>query len=70
MEEEEPTASTSQLGTLALTGVVRGAPISANRLVHLQGFGDFQVVRVSRCSHVDYISIFTHSGLARLSPLL
>lgn len=33
-------------GTLKVTGVVRGAPMSANRLVHLQGFGDFQVSRI------------------------
>ncbi|PVF93695.1 ribosome biogenesis protein tsr1 [Serendipita vermifera] len=33
-------------GTLKVTGVVRGAPMSANRLVHLQGFGDFQVNRI------------------------
>jgi len=31
---------------LALTGFVRGATISANRLIHLPGWGDFQVDRI------------------------
>ena len=31
---------------LALTGFVRGATINANRLVHLPGWGDFQVDRI------------------------
>lgn len=34
-------------GTLNVTGVVRGAPLSANRLVHLPDYGDFQVSKVS-----------------------
>ncbi|KIJ49414.1 hypothetical protein M422DRAFT_225108 [Sphaerobolus stellatus SS14] len=29
-------------GTLKVTGVVRGAPLSVNRLVHIPNFGDFQ----------------------------
>lgn len=33
-------------GTLQLTGVVRGSPLSANRLVHLPGFGDYQISKV------------------------
>lgn len=38
-------------GVLAVTGVVRGAPLSADRLVHLPNYGDFQVqkVRPQRC---------------------
>ena len=41
-------------GLLAVTGVVRGAPLSANRLIHLPTYGDFQVSKVSviRCSYV------------------
>ena len=37
-------------GTLAVTGVVRGSSLSANRLVHLPNFGDYQIskVRVAR----------------------
>ncbi|KAL1680545.1 hypothetical protein EV122DRAFT_207682 [Schizophyllum commune] len=33
-------------GELAVTGVVRGAPLSANRLIHVPDFGDFQVARI------------------------
>jgi len=33
-------------GTLAVTGFVRGAALSANRLVHIPGWGDFQVDRI------------------------
>ena len=33
-------------GTLKVTGVVRGAPLSANRLVHIPEFGDFQIEKV------------------------
>ena len=31
---------------LALTGYVRGGVISADRLVHISGLGDFQVDRI------------------------
>ena len=41
-------------GNLAVTGVVRGAHFSPNRLVHLPNYGDFQVLKV-RCSAI-YIS--------------
>jgi len=34
------------VGTLAVTGYVRGAAMSANRLVHVPGWGDFQVDRI------------------------
>ncbi|KAJ7451817.1 ribosome biogenesis protein tsr1 [Mycena galericulata] len=33
-------------GTLKVTGVVRGAPLSANRLVHLPNYGDFQISKI------------------------
>ncbi|GAA5843519.1 hypothetical protein JCM11251_001643 [Rhodosporidiobolus azoricus] len=39
MEEEE-------LGTLVVEGVVRGNRLNANRLVHLQGWGDFKVEKI------------------------
>lgn len=49
--EEPPVASTSsaiieETGTLTVTGVIRGSNFSANRLVHIQGFGDYQVEKV------------------------
>ena len=36
-------------GRLDVTGVVRGIPFSANRLVHLPNYGDFQVEKVRLC---------------------
>ncbi|GAA6026737.1 hypothetical protein JCM8097_005824 [Rhodosporidiobolus ruineniae] len=39
MEQEE-------LGTLVVEGVVRGGRLNANRLVHLQGWGDFKVEKI------------------------
>lgn len=36
-----------QDGTLAVTGVVRGAPMSPNRLIHIPNVGDFQVAKVN-----------------------
>lgn len=35
-----------EMGTLKVTGVARGAPFNANRLVHLQNYGDFQIDKV------------------------
>jgi pre-rRNA-processing protein TSR1 len=40
-------------GVLAVTGVVRGASMSANRLVHVPNFGDYQVSKV-RIMHKDW----------------
>ncbi|SCV66932.1 BQ2448_5578 [Microbotryum intermedium] len=34
------------VGTLVIEGTVRGARLDANRLVHLHGFGDFQVEKI------------------------
>ena len=33
-------------GQLQVTGVIRGAPLSANRLVHIPGHGDYQVEKI------------------------
>ena len=33
-------------GTLKVTGVLRGSPFSANQLVHIPNYGDFQVTQV------------------------
>lgn len=33
-------------GILGVTGVVRGAHLSANRLIHIPNFGDFQITKV------------------------
>lgn len=39
---------TKETGTLLVRGFVRGAPMSANRLVHLQNLGDFQVLKIEK----------------------
>ncbi|EPT04631.1 hypothetical protein FOMPIDRAFT_1034765 [Fomitopsis schrenkii] len=33
-------------GVLSVTGVVRGMPLSANRLVHLPNYGDYQITKI------------------------
>ncbi|KAF9010639.1 ribosome biogenesis protein tsr1 [Cyathus striatus] len=33
-------------GSLAVTGVVRGAALSANRLIHIPNFGDYQISKI------------------------
>ncbi|KAK7005940.1 Bms1-type G domain-containing protein [Favolaschia claudopus] len=33
-------------GVLKVTGVVRGAPLAANRLVHIPNYGDFQMTKI------------------------
>lgn len=40
----------TDLGTMRIEGVVRGARLSADRLVHLQGYGDFMIEKVSSSS--------------------
>ncbi|GAA5952177.1 hypothetical protein JCM21900_006931 [Sporobolomyces salmonicolor] len=39
-----------ELGTLVVEGVVRGTKMNANRLVHLQGYGDFKVEKIVAAS--------------------
>lgn len=43
-------------GSLRVTGVVRGTSLSANRLVHISNFGDYQIEKVHQ-SFVSSISI-------------
>lgn len=46
----EPSGSnpkSGDVGTLYVTGTVRGGKMSADRLVHIPGYGDFQVESVS-----------------------
>ena len=54
-------------GTLKVTGTVRGAPLSANRLVHLPDFGDFQISKVCR-SLASFVICLT-CDFYRYSPL-
>lgn len=34
-------------GTLSISGIIRGAHLSANRLIHVPDFGDYQIAKVS-----------------------
>lgn len=38
--------SQGSLGTLKVTGYVRGQPLCVNSLVHIPGWGDFQMSRI------------------------
>ncbi|KAJ2028692.1 ribosome biogenesis protein tsr1 [Coemansia sp. RSA 2337] len=44
--EFEPSAEDPQVGRLALTGYLRGANLSANRLIHIPNFGDYQIEQI------------------------
>lgn len=43
--EYEPVSG--ETGTLKVTGYARGNPFNANRLVHIQNFGDFQIQQIT-----------------------
>mgnify|MGYP001804191401 CR=1 FL=1 len=34
------------VGTLKVTGYLRGPPLTVNRLVHIPGYGDFQMNKI------------------------
>lgn len=46
------------LGTLVVEGVVRGNRLSANRLMHIQGWGDYKVSKVRRVSGDTRLRLF------------
>lgn len=48
-------------GSLRVTGTVRGGRLSANRLVHLPGYGDFQIAEV-RSSPTNVVLTSTDFG--------
>ena len=43
---QDGSAEVSNTGTLLVTGFVRGAPLNPDRLVHIPGYGDFQIEKV------------------------
>lgn len=47
--EYETVDPISETGTLKVTGYIRGSALSANRLVHIQGLGDFQMEKIMSC---------------------
>lgn len=56
VEWEENAEGEDGEGTLVVEGVVRGGRLDANRLVHLQGFGDFKIERVSPCCTPNHLN--------------
>lgn len=38
-----------EMGTLEVSGYVRGRPLSVNGLLHIPGLGDFQISKVGVC---------------------
>ena len=50
MNDVAEEGESESMGTLRVEGVVRGSRMSADRLVHLQGYGDFMVEKVRRLS--------------------
>lgn len=36
----------SGMGTLKLTGYIRGAPLNVNKLINIQGWGNFQMSKI------------------------
>ncbi|KAF8058804.1 ribosome biogenesis protein tsr1 [Lyophyllum atratum] len=55
-------------GSLKMTGVVRGASLSANRLVHLPNFGDFQYQRYILSAPLRRQSKTAHAGMMDVEP--
>lgn len=43
---EGSSAGPSGLGTLCVSGYVRGRPLQVDRLVHISGYGDFQLSQI------------------------
>lgn len=46
-ESEGSREDGEEIGTMVVTGTVRGARLSADRLVHVPGWGDFQVSKIT-----------------------
>ncbi|KAI8885076.1 DUF663-domain-containing protein [Backusella circina FSU 941] len=46
-EQVEYESVSAETGTLKVTGYARGNPFNANRLVHIQNFGDFQIQQIT-----------------------
>ncbi|XP_023230293.1 pre-rRNA-processing protein TSR1 homolog [Centruroides sculpturatus] len=39
------------LGTLKVSGYIRGQPLHVNKLIHISGWGDFQLSQIDKCMH-------------------
>jgi len=51
--EFTPDPASGGCGTLAVTGYIRGQPLCVNRLVHISGWGDFQLDRIETCADIN-----------------
>lgn len=50
-------------GSLRVTGVVRGTSLSANRLVHIPNFGDYQIEKIMSCPIARPLRATTAQGM-------
>ncbi|KAI6188341.1 Pre-rRNA-processing protein TSR1-like protein [Aphelenchoides besseyi] len=48
VEKLEMESGANGVGTLKLTGYIRGAPMNVNKLVYIQGWGDFQLQKITK----------------------
>ena len=51
----------SETGTLKVSGYVRGPALSVNSLVHLPGFGDFQMAQIDSPTDPNPLTIATNA---------
>lgn len=54
---------------LTITGIVRGTGFNVNGLIHLPGFGDFQIEQIEKLVKNNEIESITPSERATLNPL-
>ena len=66
MNDVAEEGESESMGTLRVEGVVRGSRMSADRLVHLQGYGDFMVEKVRRLSLTQRSELTSFALLLRL----
>lgn len=52
----------ARTGTLAVTGFIRGGRLDVNKLVHVPGYGDFQLDRVTRAVDTKQMGKQRHKG--------
>ncbi|KAK0086595.1 hypothetical protein PV325_002904 [Microctonus aethiopoides] len=45
-EDVEFSSGENQIGTLKISGYLRGVPLSVNSIIHMPGFGDFQLSQI------------------------
>ncbi|KAG0236041.1 hypothetical protein BGW42_004149 [Actinomortierella wolfii] len=58
----EPNSADPSVGTLRVTGYARGTHFQANRLVHLQNLGDFQLTKITAAPQPVHRSVHISQG--------